>query len=297
MTQQIPTTARTAFDAAADRARGDGLHVLAPDLAYRRLGIVNVTFHGAPMAGDRNWVLIDAGVFGSGSLIRSAAEKRFGKGARPAAIVLTHAHFDHVGVLETLAEEWDCPVYAHPLEGPYLTGQAAYPPADPSVGGGMMALLSPLYPRSPVDVSARLKDLPADGSVPAMPGWRWIHTPGHCPGHVSFWRETDRCLIAGDAFVTTAQESAYSVAVQAPELHGPPMYFTIDWDAARESVQALAQLRPDIAVTGPGPALRGPEFTLSLKELARDFDRVARPPGGKYVERPATVEDGAYRQP
>jgi glyoxylase-like metal-dependent hydrolase (beta-lactamase superfamily II) len=39
-----------------------------------------------------------------------------------------------------------------------------------------------------------------------MPGRRWLHTPGHTAGHVSF-RDHDRCLIVGDAFVTTKQES------------------------------------------------------------------------------------------
>ena len=149
MAQQIPVSPEFAFDPTADDSRADEVHELTADVAYKRLAIVNVVFLGPPAAGDRGWVLVDAGIFGSASFIRSAAEKRFGKGARPAAIILTHAHFDHVGVLETLASDWDVPVYSHPLERPYLTGEASYPPPDPSVGGGMMSLLSPLYPRSP----------------------------------------------------------------------------------------------------------------------------------------------------
>jgi glyoxylase-like metal-dependent hydrolase (beta-lactamase superfamily II) len=39
-----------------------------------------------------------------------------------AAIIMTHGHFDHVGVLEDLAETWQAPVYAHELERPYLDG-------------------------------------------------------------------------------------------------------------------------------------------------------------------------------
>ena len=76
-----------------------------------------------------------------------------------------------------------------------------------------MPLLAPLFPRRPIDVSRWLQRLPEDGSVPQMHGWRWIHTPGHTPGHISFWRERDRTIIAGDAFITTNQESAYAVAV------------------------------------------------------------------------------------
>jgi glyoxylase-like metal-dependent hydrolase (beta-lactamase superfamily II) len=197
--------------------------------------------------------------------------------------VLTHGHFDHVGALATLSQEWDVPVYAHPLEHPYLNGTQSYPPADPSVGGGVMALLSPLFPTRPVDVRERLRPLPEDGSVPGMPGWRWLHTPGHAPGHISLWREADRMLVAGDAFVTTKQESVYAAVNQKPEMHGPPMYFTPDWNSARRSVQTLASLAPETVVTGHGQAMRGPEMRMALDELARRFDEVAVPVTGRYV--------------
>jgi hypothetical protein len=52
-----------------------------------------------------------------------------------------------------------------------IKGQASYSPADPLVGGGLTALLCPLFPRSPVDVEESLKILPADRTLPAMPGW------------------------------------------------------------------------------------------------------------------------------
>src|SRR3954471_22085098 len=102
-----------ADDPDRDKERNDGTLEIAADLAYRRLGIVNVVFCGRAGAGDRKWVLVDAGVFGTKALIKSAAAERFGPNSRPAAIVLTHGHFDHVGVLEDLAQEWDAPVYAH----------------------------------------------------------------------------------------------------------------------------------------------------------------------------------------
>jgi glyoxylase-like metal-dependent hydrolase (beta-lactamase superfamily II) len=297
MSEQIPLDPRSRADhPKADAQRDDGTREVLPDLAYRRLAIVNVMFYGPRGAGDRNWVLIDAGVFGTMNLITSAAEERFGQGARPAAIIMTHAHFDHNGVLEDLVERWQVPVYAHELERPYLDGSASYPPPDPSVGGGLIARMSPLFPRGPVNVGPWLRTLPSDGSVPGMPGWRWIHTPGHAPGHVSLWREADRTIMSGDAFITTRQESAYAVAVEKPELHGPPQYFTIDWEAARASVRELAKLEPELAVTGHGPAMRGPEMRAALHDLARDFDRIAVPEKGRYVEKPARAEDGsAYR--
>jgi glyoxylase-like metal-dependent hydrolase (beta-lactamase superfamily II) len=298
MEQQIPISPDArADDPQADDARHDGTHEVAPDLAYQRLAIVNIAFYGRPGAGDRRWVLVDAGLPGTAGQIKKAAAERFGPDARPAAIIMTHGHFDHNGALKELAEQWDAPVYAHELEQPYLDGRAAYPPPDPTVGGGLMALLSPLYPRGPVDIGARLQTLPADGSVPHMPGWRWIHTPGHAPGHISLWREADRTLVVGDAFITTAQESAYAAATQRPEMHGPPMYFTPDWASAKTSVERLAALEPEIAVTGHGRAMRGAEMRAALHALARDFDRVAVPDHGKYVLHPATEESGTAYVP
>ncbi len=297
MDEQIPLDSSSFADnPKADAKRDDHTRELLSDVAYKRLGIVNVAFYGKANAGPDAWVLIDAGVAGTAGIIRRAAEDRFGKDARPAAIILTHGHFDHAGALQTLAEEWDVPIFAHELELPYLNGTSSYPPADPTVGGGMMALLSPLYPRSPYDVSRWLQVLPPNGSVPHMPGWKWIHVPGHTPGQVALWREGDRVLLAADAFITTRQESAYAVAAQTPEMHGPPMYFTQDWKAARDSVERLAALEPELILTGHGPAMQGPEMRKALQELAGNFDQIAVPKDGRYVRQPATAESGdAYK--
>jgi glyoxylase-like metal-dependent hydrolase (beta-lactamase superfamily II) len=299
MSEQLPLSPEdSALQPAVDAARNDKTHEVLPDLAYRRLGIVNVVFFGPIKAGDRSWVLIDAGPPATKAFIKSAAAERFGADARPAAIIMTHGHFDHVGALEDLADEWDAPVYAHSLELPYLSGRASYPPGDPSVGGGLMAALARLYPRGPVDVGARLQVLPDNGTVPGMPGWRWFHTRGHSAGHVSLWRASDRTLVVGDAFVTTAQESAYAVAVQRPEMHGPPMYYTVEWDKAATSVAQLAELEPELVVTGHGVPMRGPNMRAALDRLAREFDTVAVPRNGKYLRTPARAEDGsAYCHP
>jgi glyoxylase-like metal-dependent hydrolase (beta-lactamase superfamily II) len=271
---------------------------LLDDLAYVCTVMVNVYFVGPRNAGDREWVLIDAGMSGSADRIARAAEARFGPGSRPSAIILTHGHFDHVGALETLARCWDAPVYAHTMEMPYLTGRSSYPPPDPSVGGGLVATFSWTYPRGPINLTGRVKPLPEDGSVPGLAGWRWIFTPGHTPGHVALFRDSDRTLIAGDAFVTTRQESVFAVITQRRELHGPPMYFTSDWESAARSVATLAHLDPEIAATGHGEPLRGGSMRADLHELARDFHRRAVPHQGRYVDRPAkTDENGVLNIP
>ncbi len=270
------------------------LDVIAPGIFGFRTLIANVF---GVSNDDGSWSLIDAGLSYSASRILSWAAEHHGT-RPPDAILLTHGHFDHVGALEELVASWDVPVYAHPLELPYLTGRSEYPPPDPSVGGGAIAFLAALYPRGPINLGSRVRPLPADGTVPNLPGWRWIHTPGHTAGHVSFFRESDKVLIAGDAISTTKQESLFSVLVQRPEVNGPPAYYTSDWGAAAESVRCLAELEPAVIACGHGMPIIGPEAAADLRELARAFPDRAVPARGRYVRRPAvTDEDGVVSVP
>ena len=141
--------------------------------------------------------------------------------------------------------------------------------------------MSPTLPRGPIDLGHRLLALPGEGSeltMASMPGWTLLHTPGHTPGHVSFFREADRTLIAGDAFCTTPAESFFAANFTQPaELHGPPSYFTSDWQAAKSSVRQLSGLNPVAVAPGHGKPLSGPEVASALRALASDFDRVAVP--------------------
>jgi len=254
-----------------------------PDIYAFTVQVVNLCMVGEPNS-STGWTLIDAGMPKSADAIIKEAENRFGVNARPNGIVLTHGHFDHVGAIIELIEHWNVPVYAHELEIPYLTGVKSYPDADPTVEGGLVARMSPYFPNEPINLGDHVKPLTSDGRVPALQDWSWIHTPGHSPGHVSFFRESDGALIAGDAFVTVKQESLFKVLVQNQEISGPPRYFTTDWKQAWHSVKKLKDLRPSVAITGHGLPMQDEALAENLTKLVNEFDEIAIPKHGRYVD-------------
>ncbi|MBD2872094.1 MBL fold metallo-hydrolase [Paenibacillus arenilitoris] len=260
---------------------GEGL-AYRPDIYCYPIQIVNVCFIGDPNREEDGWVLVDAGMPRSAKKIIKEAEQRFRSG--PKAIILTHGHFDHVGAIVELIEHWNVPAYAHKLELPYLTGEADYPPADPTVDGGLVTEMSPFFPHDGIDLGDRVHPLPKDGGVPGLTGWKYIHTPGHTPGHISLYRGTDGTLIAGDAFVTVKQESLYKVIMQEQEISGPPKYFTTDWKQAEQSVKTLAALQPYLAITGHGEPMFGESLKANLKLLTEKFQEIAVPEHGRYVD-------------
>lgn len=253
------------------------MDAIAPGIQGLRIVFVNVFAITNP---DGTWTLIDAGLPFSETLIRNWAEKHFAN--PPQAIVLTHGHFDHVSAAPGLAHTWNVPVFAHPLEFPYLLGEKEYPPPNADAGGGLMTLLSPFYPRGPVNLGTRLHVLPASNDAPAtlhsLPGWNILHSPGHTPGHISLFHAENRILLPGDAFCTTKPESFFEAALASqPELHGPPAYFTSDWNRARSSVQRLARLDPVVVAPGHGKPLVGESVAAGLRKLADHFDEIAVP--------------------
>lgn len=252
------------------------------DVYYYTDQIVNISFIGYPETGD--WVLVDAGLPYAAEEIKTVVNRRFGEGSKPKCIILTHGHFDHVGGLIDLVREWQVPVYAHELEMPYVTGEEAYPTPDSTVEGGLLAKISPMYPNEPINLGKAVRTLPDDQTVPELEEWRWIHTPGHSPGHISLFRKKDSLLLSGDAFITVRQDSFYNVLLQTPEVNGPPRYLTTDWNTAKNSVEKLARLQPEIAVPGHGIALKGDELKRGLGKLVKEFDQLATPKYGRFVD-------------
>ncbi|WP_025721771.1 MBL fold metallo-hydrolase [Paenibacillus polymyxa] len=101
------------------------------------------------------------------------------------AILLTHAHFDHIGGVKEIRNTKGCPVYLHALEQDWLT--------SPKLNGSLM------WPEAspPISTEPAEYDL-AEGQQLNLIGhtFRVFHTPGHSPGSVSFLCGKD--LFSGD---------------------------------------------------------------------------------------------------
>jgi len=231
----------------------------------------------------KEWVLIDTGMPGGAATIKHHAANWFGKHSRPAAIILTHGHFDHTGSIVSLLKDWEVPVFAHPLEFPFLTGKQDYPAPDSSVDGGLLAKLAGIYPYHSLDISEYLQPLPDNHKVPFLPEWEWIHVPGHSPGQAAFFRPRDRVLVSGDAVITVRQDKLLDVLFQKTEVNGPPRYLTTDWEAAKDSANKILDLEPAIMVPGHGKAMEGAPLQQGLEKLVKDFQELAVPTHGKYV--------------
>lgn len=254
---------------------------IKPDLLLLHFTIVT-----ACIAGNKDkWILVDTGLENSFDFIVKSADDKFGKGSRPEAIILTHGHFDHVGSLKRLSEYWDVPVYVHELEIPYITGKKDYPLGDPTVDEGLVAKMSQSFPHSSIDIGFRAVALQSNGVIPGTDEWKWIHTPGHTEGHVSLFRDSDKTIIVGDAFSTTKQESFLSVLTQQEEIKGPPAYLTVDWEAAKKSIEIIKNLKPELAIPSHGKPMEGMKLTNHLELLARDFNEIAVPNQGRYVDK------------
>lgn len=247
--------------------------------------IVNACIIGSTNSNSSDWVLVDTGLSNSADFIVTTAEEHFGKNSTPKAIILTHGHFDHVGSAIELAVKWEVPVYAHELELPYVTGRKNYPVADPTVDEGMVAKLSPAFPHHSINLDYYAAELPDDGSIPELPGWKWIHTPGHTEGHICLFQEKGGTLIAADALSTVKQESLTSVLFQKEQISGPPKYLTTDWEAAEKSVRKIHDLKPSLIVPSHGQPMEGEELTRHLDLLVNNFKEIAIPEHGRFVDR------------
>lgn len=184
-------------------------------------------------------VLVDAGLAQSGKKIVKAVA---GHGIH--THLLTHAHGDHAGGSKHVSDALGAPVWCGAAD------------ADAVKAGKPVAAsrLQAMFKWKPVDVARELREGDAVGS-----GFVVVDVPGHSPGHIALWRESDRTLVCGDVFINM---NLYTTAYG---LHEPPSFFTPDETRNRESARRLAELEPELVLFGHGPPLRDP---AKLKDFA-----------------------------
>ncbi len=187
------------------------------------------------------FTLVDTGMPGSAPAIIQAAREH---GAAVQRILLTHAHIDHVGSLDALhALLPDVPVAISARDARFLTGDHSLDPDEPQtpLRGG--------YPICATTPDILLADGDRIGSLEV------IASPGHTPGHVSFFDHRDGTLIAGDAFSTQA---GISTGGTFRLLFPFPALATWDKQTTIRSAERLRDLKPRRLAVGHGPVLENP---------------------------------------
>ncbi len=201
---------------------------VAPDLwlltGYRHL--INVY-----LAGD---VLIDAGTrWAWPRLLRQLGRRRV------RLVALTHCHPDHQGCAKALCERYGVPLACHEADVPAMEGQARMVPRNWLVRLGEWAWAGP-----PCPVGRVLRD------GDELAGFRVLHAPGHTPGHVIYFRASDRVAVAGDVLANV------NFVTWRPELREPPPFFSADRLQNCRSMRLLWDLQPALVCFGHGPPLR-----------------------------------------
>jgi glyoxylase-like metal-dependent hydrolase (beta-lactamase superfamily II) len=206
---------------------------------------------------DSQLTVVDTGLPRSWSSLQSALRELGRRPANIAAVVLTHAHFDHMGFARRAQAEIGAPVWAHEQE----TGAAAHPWRYDHERSRVPYFRHPEFVRIFTEMTAMgalwvrgtesVKTY-ADGATLDVPGRpRVIHTPGHTHGHSSLLFEDRGAVIVGDAFVMldpyTGRSGPCVVAGAA----------TADSRQALASLDRLAELDGAVALTGHGAPWRG----------------------------------------
>jgi glyoxylase-like metal-dependent hydrolase (beta-lactamase superfamily II) len=179
-------------------------------------------------------VLIDAG--------RTWDRRRiFGEldGVEISEVALTHVHPDHQGCAKAVCDTRRVPLACHADDVDAMEGRR-------SVGSGA-ALIPRIYDKIWTGPPHKVDRVLNEGDEVA--GFRVIHAPGHAPGEVIFFRDSDRVAICGDV----VRNMSYLTAL--PGVRQPPDEMTYDPPENRRSIQKLAALEPSLILPGHGPAI------------------------------------------
>jgi glyoxylase-like metal-dependent hydrolase (beta-lactamase superfamily II) len=162
------------------------------------------------------------------------------RGQNLTAHTITHAHPDHVGGSARVLKELQIPFWAPAGDADAVEAGQAVQKEGP---------LKPLMERAAKFPAVKVDRRLQEGDE--VNGFTVLDTPGHSPGHISFWRESDRTLICGDVWFNI------NFLTLKPQLRAPFSLPTVDPARNRQSQQRLIDLRPETVGFGHGPVMTG----------------------------------------
>jgi glyoxylase-like metal-dependent hydrolase (beta-lactamase superfamily II) len=154
-------------------------------------------------------------------------------------LALTHVHPDHQGAAKATCEKRGIPLACHADDVDAMEGRRPVSATSHPVARSF----GKLWEGPPHKVDRVL----AEGDEVA--GFRVIHAPGHAPGEVIFWRQSDRVAICGDVIRNISYLTLRS------GINEPPKDLTPDPVENRRSIRKLAALNPALILPGHGPAV------------------------------------------
>jgi glyoxylase-like metal-dependent hydrolase (beta-lactamase superfamily II) len=207
--------------------------------------VPGVEAHAYLLADEDGLTLIDTGMPRSEKKILNYIDSLDKSEDDLKRIILTHSDVDHVGGLAALVRASEARTYASQVEAEVIA--AGKPSRDLHASGFtlrriLFALLSPFFKAEPFQVEETLE---AGQTLPALGGLRAVATPGHTPGHLSFYAPAVGVLFCGDSMVSNEKG-----------LYGSRPEVTWDREQARESVRKQAELGASIVCPGHGPVVR-----------------------------------------
>jgi hydroxyacylglutathione hydrolase len=180
------------------------------------------------------------------------------------AIVLGHSHTDHRGTAPFLA----APVLCHPDEVTYAERDAWPDYWDISkISVGWARRIYPSLHRRWDGGAVKISDTVSEGDEVA--GFRVHHFPGHAPGQIGLFRETDRLALVTDTIYLIDSERLKPL----PEGEASVAHPAWNWDhaKAKESVRKLAELEPATIAAGHDEPCSGPGIPEMLESAAGKY--------------------------
>lgn len=175
--------------------------------------------------------LVDTSIANAGSKILAQLQQAGHALSSVKRILITHAHPDHIGSLPQLQKATGAEVWVHRLDQPVVEGKLPIPRRS----------FNPRPPDMKVDPTSVSRTLEDNEVLPVLGGLHVIWTPGHAPGHCSYWQPERRMLITGDAIFYFFDRMTQPLGA-----------LTVDAEENKRSIKKLHTLKPDSMLFGHG---------------------------------------------